>query len=160
MADNLTEWNLSIGKELIGDAFLRTEIGGFTYIVPLMVILLSLFLVTRDMNKWKTLFFPMSIAWYIVGLDVHLLILIVAGLIFAISSISLELISDIIESSAEVIRERRLSRGERTKFKSLITETKALVKERRAKKAIEQQPLSEVLKKEKLTELFEVKKRE
>lgn len=77
--------------------FTDTSIFGLTWLIAIPVILLTLVLITRQTEKWKTLAFPVAMIWHIAGLEVHQLLFIILGIMFVIDSISLEVLGQSLE---------------------------------------------------------------
>lgn len=120
--------NETLAYDLIKNSFIHTNIAGAEWIIPLIMIVVSLFIITRDIEEWKTLGFLVSVTLYTAGLRVHILILVGTGIIFAINSLSLTMIGNTIGAvsrSITVIGEKILKEGKIAyKTKKAITPTK------------------------------------
>lgn len=89
------------GFELISNVFTRTTVFGIDWIIPTIVIILTLIIITRDVNKWKTLALPVSAAWYIIGLKTSPVILVGAGLVMIMELISIETLGNLLDTVTE-----------------------------------------------------------
>lgn len=120
--------NETLAYDLIKNSFIHTNIAGAEWIIPLIMIVVSLFIITRDIEEWKTLGFLVSVTLYTAGLRVHILILVGTGIIFAINSLSLTMIGNTIGAvsrSITIIGEKILKEGKIAyKTKKAITPTK------------------------------------
>lgn len=78
------------GIELFKSAYLDTTIFSVDFILPTIIILLSLLFITREINAWKTLALPVSFAWLTAGVQTTFLFYVVATIIFVIDTMSLQ----------------------------------------------------------------------
>lgn len=88
----------NITNTLWTQTFQQTSIFGFVELISIPIIIISLALITRDLQKWKTLAFPVAVGWYISGIRMHFLILIILALMFIIEVISLQTLGNILDT--------------------------------------------------------------
>ena len=112
--------NMTYG--LFTDTFVNTHIAGVSWIAPLLVIIFSLLLITRDFDKWKLLALNVIIGWSIVGLHVSFALWIFAVILFVVEGISLQILGSMIGKVSETMsdfgrplkRERAISKSQRS----------------------------------------------
>lgn len=83
---------------LFKESFQNVWIFQLDYVISLILVLLSCLLITRDYQKWKTLAFPLTVGWHVVGINQSLLIYTVLGIMFVIENLSLQLLGNVIKS--------------------------------------------------------------
>lgn len=84
---------------LLSNAINNTSVAGMTWIIPLMIVTMSVIMVTRDVEKIKQLYFPMGIAWTIIGVNVGWVTLSISAIVFVISTSSIEILGDVISAA-------------------------------------------------------------
>lgn len=76
------------GFTLMNTIFADLVIFEITWIIGALLVLVTLIIITRDINEWKRLAFPICIAWHIIGISPGLLALFLTGVIFVINALS------------------------------------------------------------------------
>lgn len=90
--------SIDFGIQTAGNIFSGTSFFGADWLLALIIIGLSMLLVTRDLNDWKTLALPMSLMWMLAGLHVNLLIIITTSIFFAIDVLSTKTLGTVLSS--------------------------------------------------------------
>ena len=95
----------NITNTLWTQTFQQTTLLGVDWLVSIPIILISLALITRDMESWKSMAFVMAVAWSSVGIHVNAIILIITGIMFVIDTLSIQIITNIIGTTIDKSRE-------------------------------------------------------
>lgn len=66
------------------------SIAGIDYIPGIIIALLSMFIITRDFARWKTLFFPLYAGTMLLGMNGSYIVLTIGALIFVIDAFSVQ----------------------------------------------------------------------
>lgn len=82
-------------------SFTDVEIFGYNWIIPTLILIITLVLITRDYKMWASLGLPMMVLLHTIGLRMHPLIFLTIGIIYAIDLISIRLIGATIEGVSE-----------------------------------------------------------
>lgn len=85
----------NISTTLIASIFTDTRIFGMSWLLAAIIGFLTLPLLTRNTEKWKTLAFPVFLGWSSVGLVNSQIVLYILALVYLINTISLEVIGSI-----------------------------------------------------------------
>ena len=113
------------GTTAFEEIIANTNILGIEWIITAMIVFLTLLLITRDPNKWKTLALPVTATWYLCGLETSGVFLIIAAIIFSIESFSIDMIGELLTAKEDPIKAsiRKAAGGEllRRQKKSLKT---------------------------------------
>lgn len=88
---------------IITSLFGRNEFLSVPWFIPLIVIMVTLPIITRDTSKWKILAFPVSVMYMIAGMDVSLLILLISGFLFVQASLSFQALGQIVFGSVDKV---------------------------------------------------------
>lgn len=97
----------------IGEIFNQTTIFGFEWLWSLIIITLTLIIITRDLSKWGEIALPVSIGWYLAGLNVFIGVFFVTAIWFVLTNLSINVMGNIIN------HERFKDLGIINKFKNL-----------------------------------------
>lgn len=84
------------GYDLIKAVFLDTVILDISWAISLIFTLLTLLLITKEVDKWKSLAFPVMVLIHIAGIPPFILIYLGSAIIFAIESLSLQTIGSLL----------------------------------------------------------------
>ena len=76
----------------ISTAFTTTWTLGAEWLIPLAITFIAMALITRDMGKWKVLFFPITTLIRIMGMPVHWGIMLFGAIMFVLEILSHETI--------------------------------------------------------------------
>ena len=87
------------GFEFVKDAFVDMHWFGAEWVIPLMVIFMSMVLITRDKEEWKVLFFPMCVGWLIAGLRPSYVLVFLGGVVFVVNELSLRVLGNVLSST-------------------------------------------------------------
>lgn len=88
---------IEYGFELLNNTFTNTSIVNINWIVSIIFVIFTLLIITRDVNKWKTLALPVTILWHIIGIKPSFILYAITGIIFIVNILSIELIGNILE---------------------------------------------------------------
>lgn len=89
---NTTIYNDTTAFEMIADTFIHTNVFGVEYIIPFVIVVMTLVLITRNIYKWSILAFPVLVGWHVIGLRNSIILYVLSGIAFVISSMSTEVI--------------------------------------------------------------------
>lgn len=110
------------GYDVISSTFLDTSILGMKWIIPALIIVITMFLITRDMNKFKVLLAPVVATWFVLGMKSNfmLALIVVALPIFAIEVLSLTSLNPIkiIKGKERMELEKTITEARRRRLKS------------------------------------------
>lgn len=59
---------------------------------------ITLLIITKDVERWKTLAFPITVAWHIAGLAPSILVYFATALMFVITNLSMKTIGNIVST--------------------------------------------------------------
>jgi hypothetical protein len=88
---------ISDGFGLLNSVLTDTIIFNISWILSIIFVFLTLIIITRDVNKWKTLAFPVTILWHIVGITPSFILYIITGLLFIIDALSMQGIGNMLQ---------------------------------------------------------------
>lgn len=94
---------------LLTETFSQISILGATWILPAILVVLSMAFLTRDIEQWKTLAFPMTVMWGFI-MPINLLIYLVTGVIFVLDIINMKVISNWVRSTFEGKEKKEVKR--------------------------------------------------
>lgn len=131
----------TLGFELIRETILNTSVFGIGWLIPIALSGLSIWLITRDINKWKILAFPVLTGWYISGLRSGTLfdsvILVAAAAMFVIEAMSIEglgrLASTIRIKAQEIVTQITEEEREMAKRMGILVKEKNILERRKDK---------------------------
>lgn len=84
--------NETIGINFLSEAINHTNITGIEYVIPIAIIVFTLLIITRKINRWPTLFFPVTLMWHLAGVTQHIATILVSSIFFVINIFGLETI--------------------------------------------------------------------
>lgn len=111
--------NITVAYDMLKGSITQVNVFGISWIIPTIIIVITLVLITRDIQKWKILTLPVSILYYLVGIKTSWVIMFAAAIIFAVESLSIQAIGNI----ADIIRgkpQRRMVERELKKHQQSI----------------------------------------
>ena len=94
---------IEIGTAELINVFRNSNIFGVSWIIPIVLVLLTCVAITRDYNKWKTLVLPVATLWSAIGLNINYIILTGGAIMFVGSNLSVEVFGGILESVKKVV---------------------------------------------------------
>lgn len=86
---------------LFQQAFTYTEVYGMNWVIPSILVFLTLIMITRDYNRWKILALPTLLAWKIAGLPTSIVLLIIATIVYVQESLNLEVFGNFLTATTE-----------------------------------------------------------
>lgn len=89
---------IQTGYQLLKDVLLNTIVFDVTWLASIILTGLTLLILTRDWQKWKTLAFPVMMGWHIAGVPPFIIAYIASGIVFAIESFSLQTITGLLST--------------------------------------------------------------
>lgn len=87
---------IQLGFDLIKNIFLDTVVFNIDWIISVLLTFFTLLMLSRDVNDWKTLVFPVMVGWHVAGIPPFFLMYIAGAMLFAIESLSLQQIGTLI----------------------------------------------------------------
>lgn len=96
---------IELGLELIKTVIQDTYIFNISWIISAVLTMLTLLIITKDYNKWKTLAFPVMVGWHISGVTPFILLYMFGAIMFAIESLSVQVISGLLSATTKVFKE-------------------------------------------------------
>ena len=131
---------ISDGFGLLNSVLTDTLVFNISWIISIVFVFFTLLIITRDINKWKTLAFPVTILWHIVGITPSFLFYIVTGIMFIVDALSLETIGNVL--GAIVTNTKNIGTNkEKIKIRNMMS--KEL--DRKRKKDLKSVPMEELL---------------
>lgn len=89
---------IDTGLTLLGHIVQDMTVFNITWVLSLVATFLTLLIITRDVNKWKELLFPVMTGWYIAGLPPFFLLFIFAAIMYGIETLSIQLIGQVVNA--------------------------------------------------------------
>lgn len=86
------------GFDLIKNAIINTHILGIDWIISIPIIIITLLIITREYNKWKTLALPVMIGWHIIGIPQSVILYLVSSMLLAVDTMSLTQLGELINN--------------------------------------------------------------
>lgn len=86
----------------IKETFTHTHVFGMSWVISGIAVILTMLLITRDLQKWKTIALPTCVIITLSGLQVSVVLYIIAGIVFAIDLLSLEVSGNIMKGIQRV----------------------------------------------------------
>lgn len=95
---------------LITNALQLSNIAGASWVVPLIIVFLIMLIITRDVEKWKIMAFPIMAGLKVVGIPrdypmVWLLFIMLAGIIFVMESMAHQVLGKVLRPAYEKVQE-------------------------------------------------------
>lgn len=88
--------NMTIGTEFFNNVFNNTIFFGSEYIITGVILIMTLAIITRDIDDWKILFLPVYIGWMQMGMHMSYAFFIIALVLFVLESLSMKAMSSVI----------------------------------------------------------------
>lgn len=88
--------DITTGFTYIKDIFVDSTFLNLDWIIGLFIVLVTLIIITRDIEKWKLLLFPIVLGWHIVGVHQNLIIFMFSSILFALALFDKEVVGNII----------------------------------------------------------------
>lgn len=85
---------------LLNSGFNELILFNVEWIISITVTFLSMLIVTRDVQKWKTLAFPIMLGWHICGLSPFFFAYLISAIVFAIEGISLSALGQVFSTAS------------------------------------------------------------
>lgn len=123
------------GVAIITESFNNTNVFGTSLVIPLLVMIITLVLITRNIKEWKALALPLAVAYAIAGLKISFLIYLVAIFLFVIEVISIESIDEII-GVKQYLRKKEERRKAESSFRRQVIKHDLKSKRQKALKII------------------------
>lgn len=102
---------LDIGIGLLETIFFKTSFAGQYWIGQLVIIVATLALITRRTSDWKTLALPVMVGWKYFGMNMNWMFYAVAGIMFVVDAMSIQMIQSAIGAVSETIGYTRARGG-------------------------------------------------
>lgn len=97
---------IDLGFTLLKNIFVDTYIFNIDWLLSAVITFLSLLWLSKDPNEWKTLAFPVMVGWHIAGLSPFFLLYIATAMMYAIESLSLQTIGQVITGVTRTATEK------------------------------------------------------
>ena len=97
MVEGTLDWGL------FRDAFTNLNIFGVEFIVSLILLMITMMFITREPSKWKVLPFPLLVSFRIIGIEISMAILLLAGFIFLIEALSIQMLGQIVQGITSTV---------------------------------------------------------
>lgn len=127
--------NITTGLELLKNSVENITIFGISDIAPTALIPIICVMITRDIQKWKILAFPVTILLHIIGIEQNLLVMIIAGMMFVIENVSLQLIGellDVVRGKKRIKEELKMLKGAEKQHKRKMVKSLSIEEVREA----------------------------
>lgn len=146
---------IQLGYDLINELFGKISIFDSSWIISILLTVLTMLLLTRDTREWKQLAFPIMVGWHVAGVTPSILIYIGTAILFVVDVLSLEMLTGM------VLEVRRQFKGTGTLFtkttEDIQSETMKRISEAKRKGATAQHKYYNDLNKKKKEELKRIK---
>lgn len=150
--------DFTTGLALIKDVFTNTTVFGQLWIIPMLVVILTLVIITRDIKQWKIMALPVMIAWHIIGLKQSMPFFILAVFFFVIELLSTETAGNLLDVAIQHATGGKVNLGETkhkvamnwgigkaTKMERAIEKMKTGIKVKAKKEKIKQKAITKEL---------------
>lgn len=97
----------NVTTQLFSETLTNTNYLNADWLIPLILIVITLAMITRRISDWVTLSFPISIMYSALGLRVHLLILTFTAVMFAVRVLSTELLTQAVSYVGNIFKNTR-----------------------------------------------------
>lgn len=122
------------GTQLISEILNRFELFGIPWMLPLVLVAITMLLITRDIQEWQVLALPVTVFWHIIGVTPHFLWYVVAIIMFVLYLLSLETIGSFLQISGNRIARKNKSLSNNQVASILTDATRESIKSLRGKK--------------------------
>lgn len=118
------------------EIFTYTYIAGVRWLLPIMLTLIACLLISRDMEKWKIMAFPLLVMQKLMGIDVHFILLSATAILFVIEALSTEFVGNILLASKKIVAEgtTQAKRKERKELQEMLDKIKKIRTEKKLEK--------------------------
>lgn len=96
-------YNVTPDMSTFSNIINHTNIGDVSYLIGAALVILTTLAISNDRNHMKTLAFPIALSWHLVGIQQHILLLIIAAIIYVTNIFSLQVIGNTINSIQQSI---------------------------------------------------------
>lgn len=83
---------------LLPEVSSNTSIFGVNWLINTVLVFICMAIITRDVELWKIMFFPMTLGWHIIGVEASLIMMVAGSIVFLINTVSLQILGNIIEA--------------------------------------------------------------
>lgn len=87
---------ITVAIDFLNEIFGNTYFFGSEYVIQIMIIIMTLAIITRQTEEWKSLAFPVCVGWLTVGIHINTMIYIVTIFMFVINELSMKTLSEAI----------------------------------------------------------------
>ena len=103
---------IQTGFDLLYNIFVDTFIFNIGWLISVLLTFFTLMALSRNPKDWKTLAFPVMVAWHIIGIPPFFLLYIAMAMMYAIEALSLQTIGTLLTT---VVRDTEITKalGER-----------------------------------------------
>lgn len=88
---------IDLGYNVISNVFQNTYIFNTSWIISLIVTSITLMILTRDPEKWKEMWFPVTVLWHIAGITPFILVYVISAVLFVIEGLSIQTIGELVD---------------------------------------------------------------
>lgn len=120
------------GLQAFGSIFQDTTVFGLNWIIALLLTLITLLLISKEPNDWKTIALPVTTLYHAMGITPSFLQYLLASIIFAIEIFSLQTIGNTID----VFRQHTTKLIKPNETKTLTKKFATLERNRRLKESL------------------------
>lgn len=96
---------IELGYNFISTVFLDTYIFNLSWLTSAFLVLLTMAILTRDYGQWKSLAFPVMVGWHIAGVTPFIGLYVIAGIMFAIENLSLNVVTGLATVVSQPVRD-------------------------------------------------------
>lgn len=95
----MTQAGITFLNELING----TVFFGVTDVIGIILALFTMMLLTRDTERWKTLFLPVLIGWHLCGVVISLPLMFLSSITFVITHLSIRVIGELLVKGSNIV---------------------------------------------------------
>ena len=108
----------------LAQSFTHINILGAGWLITAAIIFLTLLLITRDPKTWSKAALPVAIGWHISGLKIPLPVLLIIGILWAVSILGDDIIGQLLSTKTDPVKESIKKAAGRKLFKGLMSKPK------------------------------------
>jgi hypothetical protein len=90
------------GTGLLNDIFTNTTVFNVEWLFSIIFVVMTLAIITRDVEKWRILALPVTIMWHIVGIKPSMILYIFVGILFVLEAFSMQVAGNVVGTVQEM----------------------------------------------------------
>ena len=128
---------------IVQEVFKDSLVFNIDWLIVIFIVFISMLLITRNIQKWKVLALPVTLAWSIAGLKPSLLWYIIITIIFGVESLSIDMLGSLVKAvSKPFVETGKIATKGIMKFRAKRLEKWADKMERKPIKSFRKTPIT------------------